>query len=334
MIPVGLGAAVVAALGYGVTPVCARRAVRLVGFVRANAGRLVLALVVLGAVAFATGRGFGSQLPAFVLAGAIGFGIGGLAMFRALPLLGAPLAELLVETLAAFTAAALAWVWFADALTGPVIGACVVILVGVVLGLVPYLRGAGRPPGVRLGVGLAVLAALAQGVSAVLSRRALLAVQKATPVPGGPSHSLAYVSSAAFDRLLGGCAVALLVLVAVHLAAPRVASARRALGPVGAFAPGAVPARSELGRFGGRLPDAPWFWVGANALFGPVLGVTAMVWALQSLQPGVVQAVAATAPLVSIPVARWLEGYRPPRAYYLGAVVAVVGLVLLALAQG
>ncbi|MCG2799404.1 MAG: DMT family transporter [Cellulomonas sp.] len=334
MIPAGLVAAVVTALGYGITPVCARRAVRLLGFVRANAARLLVALVVLGAIAFATGRGLGTQLPAFVLAGAIGFGIGGLAMFRALPLLGAPLASLLVETLAAFTAAVLAWVWFADELTAPVIAASLVILVGVALGLAPYLRGAGRGPGVRLGVGLAVLAAVAQGGSAVISRRALLAIQKATPVPGGPSHSLAYVSSAAFDRLIGGFAVAVLVLIGVHLAARRGAAARQALVPAGAFAPAPVPARSELGRFGSRLPDSPWFWVGANALFGPILGVTAMVWALQSLQPGVVQAVAAMAPLIAIPVARWLEGYRPPRAYYLGAVVAVAGLVALALAQG
>ncbi len=62
--------------------------------------------------------------------------------------------------------------------------------------------------------------------------------------------------------------------------------------------------------------------------------MTAMVWALQSLQPGVAQAVAATAPLVAIPCARWLEGYRPPPGYYAGALVAVGGLVALALAGG
>jgi drug/metabolite transporter (DMT)-like permease len=45
-----------------------------------------------------------------------------------------------------------------------------------------------------------------------------------------------------------------------------------------------------------------------------------------------VQSVAALAPLIAIPFARWLEGYRPPRRYWIGAVVAVAGLAGLALA--
>ena len=71
--------------------------------------------------------------------------------------------------------------------------------------------------------------------------------------------------------------------------------------------------------------------MGANALFGPILGVTAMVWALQSLQPGVAQAIAALAPLIAIPAARWLDGYRPPAGYAVGVLIAVVGLGGLAL---
>jgi drug/metabolite transporter (DMT)-like permease len=327
----GFFAALLTAFGYGITPVAARRAVRLLGFVRANAARLVIALVVLGTIAFTLGRGFGDQVGPLVLAGAIGFGVGGLAMFRALPLLGAPLASLLVETLAAFSGALFAWVWFADQISGPVIATCLVILIGVTLGLAPYVRGSGHGPGVGLGIGLAVLAAVAQGLSATLSRRSLLAMQQAHPVPGGPSHSLAHVASTACDRLIGGVGVALLVLVSVYLAARWIPSARRALEPAGSFAPASMPPRDQLGVIGSRLPDQAWFWVSANALFGPILGVTAMVWALQTLQPGVVQAVAATAPLIAIPAARALEGYRPPRTYYIGAVMAIAGLIALGL---
>lgn len=335
---IGVIAAAVAALGYGIAPVCARRAIRLLGFVRANLWRLVAAAAVLGTIAFALGRGTGSEPIAFAVAGAIGFGIGGICMFRALPLLGAPLAALLVETGAALTAAALAWAWFRDPIA-PLIGvACLVILAGVVLGLTPYVRSPARtatqPAHTLRGVAYVLVAALAQAVSAVVSRWALLAAQQADPIPDGPARNLAFVASAAFDRLLGGVAVALLILIAARALSRRSAAADLALRRGGGFAPGMVPARNELGRAGRVLPDTAWFWVGANSLFGPVIGVTAMVWALQTLQPGVAQAIAATAPLIAIPAARWLEGYRPPPRYWIGAALAVGGLVGLALLGG
>ena len=100
MIPVGVVPAVLSALCYGVTPACARRSIRLLGFARANVWRLVVALSVIGVLAFTVGRGIGDEAATFALAGAVGFGLGGFAMFRALPLLGAPLASLVVETTA------------------------------------------------------------------------------------------------------------------------------------------------------------------------------------------------------------------------------------------
>lgn len=49
--------------------------------------------------------------------------------------------------------------------------------------------------------------------------------------------------------------------------------------------------------------------------------------AQQSLQSGVVQSIVATSPLIAVPFARWLQGHKPPRLYYLGAVIAIVGLI-------
>ena len=47
----------------------------------------------------------------------------------------------------------------------------------------------------------------------------------------------------------------------------------------------------------------------ANALAGPVFGVGCMLWAIREVgNPGVVQAVVATATLVSVPFSRRLEG--------------------------
>jgi len=337
MIPAGIGAAVLTALFYGVTPACARRSIRLLGFARANLWRLLVAFVVVGGLAFAVGRGIGDQAGAFVLAGAVGFGVGGFLMFRALPLLGAPLASLVVETTAAVLAGAMAWVWFADAVTLPVVGFSLAILVGVVVGLRPYVGRAGplAHPRLRLGLAVAALAAVAQAFSGVLSRKALLATQQAENArsAGGVKvgASFEHVFPAAFDRLAGGVLVAAVLLVVARLLVDRAAWARASLTPAASGAERGAVWTVPDARRGGRLPDRPWFWVGANALFGPILGVTSMVWALQSLQPGVAQAIAALAPLIAIPAAEWVEGYRPPSGYAVGVLIAVAGLVGLAL---
>jgi drug/metabolite transporter (DMT)-like permease len=302
--------ALLTALFFGITPVCAGRAIRLIGAARANLYRLLVALIVLGVWAFAVGDGVGGQLWWFFAAGAVGFGVGGMAMFQALPRLGAPLASLTVESLAAVSAAILAWVWLGDAMAPREIGFCLVVLLGVAVGLMPYMRAGELRARSRSGVLWAALGALGQGISITLSRRALLAMAAL----GTPPH----LPSAAFQRLLGGaCVAAMFLLVFRQVRTRRVASDATA-APVG----------SEEG----GLARRPWFWVGLNALFGPVLGVTCLIWALKTMQPGVVQTIAATAPLVSVPFARWLEGTRPAALYYLGGVVALCGVAVLYLA--
>ena len=332
-------AAVLTALFFGVTPACARRSIRILGFVKANFFRLLVALAVIGALAFAIGRGFGDQYLMLATAGAIGFGIGGIMMFRALPLLGAPLASLLVETTAAVSAAGLAWAWLDDTMTGKEVAFCAVILAGVVVGLLPYVRTAKpRKTNIRLGIVVALVSGLAQAVSLVVTRKASILItqaeaQKAAAAGLDPKAapkagtSLELVLSSAFDRLIGGLAVAVLILVAAWALSRRLAWAKASLKPAVMTAGAKGSGTTDLGRVGNALPNKAWFWVGANSLFGPILGVTCMVWALQTLQPGVAQSIIAVAPLIAIPFARLLEGYRPPAMYYLGAVVAVAGLV-------
>lgn len=56
--------------------------------------------------------------------------------------------------------------------------------------------------------------------------------------------------------------------------------------------------------------------------------MTSTVWAQQTMNAGQVQSIVAMAPLISVPFAFWLEGHKPPRLWYLGAAVAIAGLVL------
>jgi drug/metabolite transporter (DMT)-like permease len=307
-------AALFAALFSGITPVVASRGIKLIGFVRANVLRLSFAVAILGVWAFAFGQGLRGQTLLFVTAGAIGFGIGGLSLLAALPRLGAPLASLVEETVAAPVAAAVAWVWYSDQLTTVQIVFCGVILFGVVIGLLPYVRGSAirnvPVKGVALGVGLALLAAVGQGISFAATRNGMLLMKAA--------HTPPDVITVAFQRLIGGFLVALVVYVAARWLW------RRKWG----FTAADGSTRSVLSSEGGRLTTRPLFWGSLNSFFGPILAVTGTVWAQQTMNAGVVQSIVAIAPMISVPFAFWLEGHKPPRLWYLGAAVAIVGLVL------
>jgi drug/metabolite transporter (DMT)-like permease len=307
-------AAVFAALFSGVTPVVAGRAIRLIGFVRANVIRLSFAIVILGVWSFAFGQGLRGQTLLFVTAGAIGFGIGGLSLLAALPRLGAPLTSLVEETVAAPVAAVVAWLWYSDKLTNNQILFCGVILAGVVIGLLPYVRGANlktvTPRAITLGIGLALLAALAQGISFAATRNGLLQMKAA--------HTPPDVITVAFQRLIGGFLVALVIYIVARWVWRRTWGFSAADGSI----------KSVLSSEGGKLTTRPLFWGSLNSVFGPILAVTGTVWAQQTMNAGQVQSIVAMAPLISVPFAFWLEGHKPPRLWYLGAAVAIVGLVL------
>lgn len=275
---------------FAVTPVFANRAAHLLGSLRANLWRLVVATVLLGAWAHLAGRGLeGRALPWFVFGGVVGFGVGGVAMFQSLPRLGSNLSTLIVQCGSAIVAAAVEWLWLGTQLSGLQLACVCLTLTGVVLGLLPSGEARPRTGSFAAGVAWAVLSAVGQGVGAVISRKAFQVAAAAQEQidPG----------TAAYQRVIGGLVVAGLALWLV-----------RARGP--------TP---------GRLATA-WPWVTANALTGPVLGVTCYQWALRTTPAGIVQPIVAAAPLLTIPFAALLEGTRPRALYYVGAVLAVAGV--------
>jgi drug/metabolite transporter (DMT)-like permease len=303
------------ALFFGVTPVVAGRATALIGFVRTNVIRLSFAVTILGIWAFAFGQGLRGQTALFVAAGAIGFGIGGLSLLAALPRLGAPLASLVEETVAAPVAAIVAWFWYSSKLTNLQLVFCAVILVGVVIGLLPYVRATAVKgvafKNVALGIGLALLAALAQGISVAATQHGQQLMKAA--------HTPPDALTVAFQRLIGGAVVALAVY----------AIARWMWGRRWGFTAADGSVKSVLSSDGGKLTTRPLFWGGLNSLCGPILGVTCLVWALQTISAGVAQSVQAVAPLIAVPFAFWLQGHKPPRLWFVGAVIAIAGLALL-----
>ena len=278
-------------LFFAVTPVFANRAAHRLGCTRANFWRLLLAVVLLGTWAHLKGRGIGgAAIEWFFAGGVVGFGIGGVAMFQSLPRLGSNLSTLIVQCGSAVIAAAVEFAWLGTRLS-PVQMACAALtLGGVSIGLLAGRMTRASPAEWRSGIAWALLSAVGQGLGAVLSRKAFAVVTTFNEHidPG----------SAAYQRALGGLLVAAI----------------------------AMGVATAWGRDLPRAPGRAWPWVIGNALTGPVLGVTCYQWALRTTAAGIVQPIVAAAPLLTIPLAAWLEGARARPGYYVGAVLAVLGV--------
>ena len=306
------------ALFFASNAVCARRAALHYGGTTGNFLRLLLAVALLAAWAHAAGQGTGGGAFAwFLLSGAVGFGLGGLTMFHALPLIGSNLSMLIVQCGSAVAAALVEWLWLGSRLSLAQAGLAALTLAGVAVALIgpmgpirptgPIKPPTTNPPRFALGVALAVVSACAQGGGAVISRKAF-----------GLLHARGFfmdVATSAYQRALGGLAIGTLALLVVR------------------WRPEAEPAVPEATVAAPAQALPPWVWVVLNTLLGPVFGVTCYQWALRSNQAGVVLPIVATAPLLTVPIAWVLERSRPTPRYWTGAAIAVVAAAGLAMVK-
>ena len=282
---------------FSISAVCAQRTSRALGGAAANLSRLILAALVLGAWAHTQGYGFGGVgLEWFLWSGAVGFGIGDTALYQALPRIGSRLSILLVHCLAAPFAATTEWLWLNTRMSGLQIFSAVLILSGVALALAPgrHLQISRRM--FWSGVAFGIMAAIGQGLGAVLSRRAYDVIREADQRMDG--------LTAAYQRILPGIVVALVVWLLVK---------GKNREPTGS------PARSTI-----------WPWVLMNALSGPALGVGCYQWALSQRGTGIVLPIVALTPLVIIPFSRYVEGEKPRKRSLAGGAIAVMGVFILA----
>ena len=302
------------ALFFASNAVCARRAALHYGGTTGNFLRLLLAVALLAAWAHAVGQGVGGgALAWFFLSGAVGFGLGGLTMFHALPLLGSNLSMLIVQCGSAVAAALIEWLWLGSRLSPAQAGFAALTLTGVVVALIgpvgpiSPIRPIAAKRGHAMGLALAIISACAQGCGAVISRRAF-----------GLLHTHRFFmdgATSAYQRALGGLAVGTLALLVVR------------------WWPGAEPRNLEAAVSAPAQKLPPWVWVVLNTLLGPVLGVTCYQWALRSNPAGVVLPIVATAPLLTVPIAWMLERSRTTPRFWIGAVLAVFGVAGLAVVK-
>lgn len=313
-------ASFLAAFFFALNATCASHSVRASGVMRANLGRLVVAACVLGAIAHTVGNGFGSaSVSWFLLSGIIGMGLGDIGVYSALPLLGSRITVLMTQCLAAPIAALGEWLWLDTRLTAAQVGWGLVILAGVAIAISPSRKSPPRVQVRPIGFLFGLLAAAGQGLGALVSRKGVNVAAAAHEA----THTAIFGLNAAYHRIFAGLIFTTLWFLAF-----------RALGKLPA-PPTSRPAPDEsnpLGYLAAERRQAR-LWLLANGLAGPVLAVGCYQWALATTPSGIVLPIAATSPLIAIPIAMKLEGDQPPRRAIIGGVLAVAGCIALTLAR-
>jgi drug/metabolite transporter (DMT)-like permease len=306
-------ASFLAALFFALNATCANHNLRAFGPVRANVGRLIVATILLGLFAHTLGHGLSSaSVPWFLASGVIGMGLGDLGVYAALPLLGSRITVLMTQCIAAPLAAFGEWLWLGTRLTVAQMFWGVLILAGVAVAISPSRS---HPPRVRvrpIGLLFGFVAACGQGFGALVSRKGVNVAEAAGEVARNATFGL----TSAYQRILAGLIFVVLWFVVLRLL-------RRLPPAPPAAASGGLEASSPR-----RNRGAGW-WIVANGLAGPVLGVGCYQWALATTPSGIVLPIAATAPLLSIPIAHWLEGDRATGRAILGGCIAVGACIAL-----
>ncbi len=241
--------------------------------------------------------GFG-LLGLLGLSGAIGIGLGDSLFFAALRDLGARRA-LLLEAISPPLAAVLALLFLQERLAlAAWVG--IFLTVGGVSWVIAERQADQAEIRLRHGVGLGLLAVLAQAIGAVLSRAALLETSVS------PLWS-------SLIRLMAG-ALLLLPYLLVKLAKGPVPPQSSSINQSSLFSP------LRSGQFLLRL--------GVASVLGTYLGIWLQQTALKFTATGIAQALIATSPLFSLPIAVMM-GERVSGRAVLGAVVALAGVWLL-----
>ena len=310
-------AALVCTLLFSVSVISGHRSARLLGGTEANFWRVAVATLFLSLWAYSLGTGtYGAGFSVFMLSGIVGIGLGDTAFFQALPRLGPRLTSLLVQCLTAPCGALLEWLWLGTKLSPGQILCGGVILAGVGIALAPAEHVHLGRRRLLVGIVFAFISALGGAGGAVFSRRAYELVHAA--------HQHIDPLTAGFQRVGGGLIIAGICLLIVRWRAGAGArTAQQSSDPSVPSTPDTRPSPSRARR--------AWPWVLLNGLAGQTLGVSAMQWALERTPAGVVLPIIAMTPIVVIPFAVITDGERPSARSILGGLVAVTGVIGLAL---
>tara|TARA_B100000579_G_scaffold115234_1_gene92339 strand:- start:42 stop:1004 length:963 start_codon:yes stop_codon:yes gene_type:complete len=308
-------AALLCTLFFSASAVSARKTTEHLGGTEANFVRLIFAPLLMITVALSFGpvlAGYWNPkvFGLFLLSGAIGFGVGDIALFRAFPLIGSRLTTLIVHCVSVPVAATVEYFWLGTTMTALQILCAVIILGGIAVALAPKENPKLEKQDLIKGIGWGLIAALGQGFGAgVLSRYIYKFAETTEMMPLDGFHAGIIV---AVQRMIGGMIFSGIFLLLL-----------RSLLKTYPESPLAGLTRAE-GNNNWRK-GAPWLL--ATGLAGPALGVTCYQWALLSNSTGVVLPIVAITPLVVIPMSIALKEEKPTLRSLIGGVIAVGGVV-------
>jgi drug/metabolite transporter (DMT)-like permease len=224
--------------------------------------------------------------------GAVGIGIGDTAYFGAINRLGARRC-LLLKALAPAVGSLLSWIWLHEALSGLAILGMAITISGITWVVIERNPGDARSNGVdAIGLGLGVMAAVLEGLGAVLAHGALL-------------QSGVDPLWSATIRLVGGMVIVGPMLLYETKFAPKEKAA-----------PKAWPKLLLI--------------IAVASFFSTFLGLWLQQIALKYSPTGIAQTLGATSPLFVLPMAKVLGEKLSGRAIG-GAVVALIGVAILVL---
>jgi len=301
-------AALLAALCFAASAICAYRSSTQIGGIEANFWRICMAAFCLGLWANLFGSGMAGQaLVWFVISGAMGIGLGDTFYFQALPRLGSRRTVLLTQCFIPLFAILIEWLWLGTKLSAGQLFCIAIILAGMAIALAPGDHAKIPAHILWMGIGCTALAGFCSALGAVLSRKAYFVAQAAgeSPDPG----------TTGYQRVLGGMLVPGILLLATKWKSARTHG--------GVFEEKTFLVSREKWK---RI----WPWVFGNSFAGQTLGVTCVQWALERTPAGIVMTVVATTPLILLPMT-WIVEHEKIRLRSLcGAIVAVAGIVGLA----
>jgi drug/metabolite transporter (DMT)-like permease len=303
-------AALLAALLFSISAICAYRSSTQIGGAEANFWRIALAAFCLALWAHLFGGGLsGAAFPLFVASGFFGIGLGDTGYFQALPRLGSRRAVLLTQCFIPLFAILIEWLWLGTRLTGLQLFCIATILAGVAIALAPSDHAKIAPRQLWIGIAFTAFAGLCSAFGAVLSRKAYINLQAAG------EH--ADPGTTSYQRVLGGLLIPGIILLA--------AKWRSARAHGGVFEEKTFHVSREKWK---RI----WPWVLGNSLAGQTLGVTCVQWALEKKTPAaIVMTVVATTPLMLLPMTRIVEKEKIGIRSLVGALIAVAGVIGLTL---
>lgn len=312
----GEAAALATAVSWAFTAIFFAAAARRLGTPLVNLVRLALASVLLGTVVLATGAAGpmpSGQTVCLVLSGVIGLALGDAAYFRALEYLGPRRASLLMVLAPVFTALLMV------PLLGEGLGLPGLVGMAVTIGGVAWVQGErtghGEPhPHAARGVLFGVLGSVGQAGGYVLAKVGLGAA---------PSGSLlaewAGLTAVPPSEWTAGEPVAALYGTFVRMVAATafVAAGAAILGRPRNFADLVRDRRGTLAMAGGTV-------------MGPFLGVWMSLYAVSHANTAVASTILATSPVFVIPLVRIAHGERVSWRVWVGTVVALGGVAILA----